>query len=116
MEVLSSLTEWGFVSASSYGGIPLSDRVGLCQHSGIEASSSLKEGYCVRIHIWRLPFHLLQSGNELNGGLWSREEWMKDASEDSYQKKLYENEAILSKEDIDSVMCNCTASPFIKEG
>lgn len=40
---------------------------------------------------------------------------MKDASEDSYQRKLYENEAILSKEDIDSVMCNCTASPFIKE-
>lgn len=116
MEAISSLTEWVFVSAFSYGGIPLSDRVGLCQHSGIEASSSLKEGDYVRIHIWRLPFHLLQSGNELKGGLWSREEWMKDASEDSYQKKLYENEAILSKEDIDSVMCNCTASPFMRKG
>lgn len=49
-------------------------------------------------------------------GLWGREEWIKDASEDSYQKKLYENEAILSKEDIDGVMCNCTASPFMRKG
>lgn len=39
---------------------------------------------------------------------------MKDATEDTYRKKLYDNEFILSKEDIDNVICNCTASQSLK--
>lgn len=42
-----------------------------------------------------------------------RNEWMKEMSEGIISNKLQENESILQRKDIDSVMTNCVASLYL---